>query len=198
LDLVIETVYRTTPTGGPAALSQVDSAAGLSPIAGVRDDGGVTENVYTALRGQILDLDPATVGLQPSAELPRVWGALMETGYEGGTTATLVCLSDGTTSLYLSTGGGVIGGGGHPQVAAKSVALLAVIERYLGQMPVSLDRALPAPGRIVLRALTYLNDRVVDAAEHDLAEGQHPLSEVFWAGQAVLSELRLIDEDRRA
>ena len=36
-------------------------------------------------------------------------------------TATLVGLADGTTSLYLSTGGAVIGGGEHPQVAGYTL-----------------------------------------------------------------------------
>jgi hypothetical protein len=34
-----------------------------------------------------------------------VWGILMETGYSEAT-ATLLALGDGTTSLYLSSGGG--------------------------------------------------------------------------------------------
>jgi hypothetical protein len=36
------------------------------------DDGGVD------LRSRLFELDPATVGLQASPELPNVWGALME------------------------------------------------------------------------------------------------------------------------
>ena len=32
----------------------------------------------------------------------------MDTGYPNGT-ATVVCLVDGTTSLYTSTGGGILG-----------------------------------------------------------------------------------------
>jgi hypothetical protein len=164
----------------------------------VSQDGCVTGDIYAALRGQILDVDPAGVGLQPSATLPRVWGVLMETGYEGDTSATLVALADGTTSLYLSTGGGMIGGGKHPQVAAKTLVLLEVVERYLNDMPVSMDRSLPRPGRVVLRALTYLNDRVVEASADELGEGSHPFSEVFFAAHAVITELRLIDEDRRA
>ncbi len=77
---------------------------------------GAGEQVYQGLRAQILGLDPATAGLQQGSVDRVVWGALMETGYPRGT-ATLVALADGTTSLYLSGGGGIIGGGSHEAVA---------------------------------------------------------------------------------
>ena len=83
-------------------------------------------------------------------------------------TATLVGLADGTTSLYLSSGGGVIGGGEHAQVASATRALLLVVEGQLDQMPTTTDTPLPAAGRVVLRAMTYHGQRAVDAAEDDL------------------------------
>jgi hypothetical protein len=75
------------------------------------------EEVYQGLRTRILDLDPASAGLAQGPQHQVVWGALMETGYLRGT-ATLVTLADGTTSLYLSTGGGIIGGGFRADVPA--------------------------------------------------------------------------------
>lgn len=45
-----------------------------------------------------------------------------------GGCATLVALTDNTTSLYTSTGGGTIGAGGHATVASATHALLASAE----------------------------------------------------------------------
>lgn len=154
-------------------------------------------SVYDGLRQQILDLDPAAAGLAASPELPTVWGLLMETGYPGGV-ATLVALADGTTSLYLSTGGGVIGGGEHRQVAAATRRLLGIVERHLGQMPPSADTGLPAVGRVALRALTYQGRHGAEAAEDDLGYQRHPLWPVFHAAHDVITELRLIEESRMA
>ena len=123
--------------------------------------------VYEGLRQQILQLEPASVGIKPSAELPRVWGMVMDMGSRNAT-ATLVGLADGTTSLYLSTGGAVIGGGEHRQVAGATRTLLRVVERQLDQMPTTTNTPLPAPGRVVLRAMTYQGQRSVDAAEDGL------------------------------
>jgi hypothetical protein len=72
--------------------------------------GDGPHEVFLRLRGQLLEVDPAELELSPSPRLPRVWAVLMEMGLDTGT-ASLVAVADGTTSLYLSTGGGVIGGG---------------------------------------------------------------------------------------
>jgi hypothetical protein len=153
--------------------------------------------VYEGLRQQILQLDPASVGISPSATLPRVWGLVMDIGSPTAT-ATLISLADGTTSLYLSTGGGMIGGGEHPQVASATRALLLRVERQLDSMPNTTDAPLPAPGRVVLRAMTYHGQRAVDAAEDDLGHRRHTLADIFHAGHKVITELRLLDEARQA
>ena len=109
------------------------------------------DSTYQRLRRMVLDLDPVAA---PTTELPRVWGALMDTGYPNGT-ATVVCLVDGTTSLYTSTGGGILGAGAHERVAVPSRHLLTVVEKHLNQMPPSTEDTLPDPDWVVMRALTY-------------------------------------------
>jgi hypothetical protein len=153
------------------------------------------QQVAEGLRAQILDLDPAEVGLDRFAATRRVWGALLETGYPKAT-ATLVSLADGTTSLYLSTGGGIIGGGGHDRVAAATQSFLAAVEDHLGQLSPDPDSAVPAVGRVIIRAMTYQGRYRAEAAEDDLGDGRHPLSPVFYAAHDVLTELRMIDQAR--
>lgn len=154
------------------------------------------EQVYNALRVQILGLDPAAAGLQQGPEHQVVWGALMETGYPRGT-ATLVTLADGTTSLYLSTGGGIIGGGFHPAVAAATRSFLADLERALPLLQTDPDAALPATGRVIIRALTYTGRMSAEASEDDLGHGRHQISPLFYAAHRVITELRLTDESSR-
>src|SRR4029453_5694813 len=90
--------------------------------------------VYDGLRQQLLQIDPSEVGLSPTAQLARVWGLMMETGHFNAV-STLLCLAAGTTSLYLSSGGGIIGAGEHAQVADATRALLRVVESCLDRMP---------------------------------------------------------------
>jgi hypothetical protein len=154
------------------------------------------EDVYQGLRAQILALDPASAGLAQGPEHHVLWGALMETGYPRGT-ATLVTLADGTTSLYLSTGGGIIGGGFHEAVAAATRSFLTELERHLLVLRPDPDAALPAVGRVIIRALTHTGRMSAEASEDDLGHGRHQLSAVFYAAHRVITELRLIDEARQ-
>lgn len=159
-----------------------------------KDDQSPRE-LYDGLRAQVLETDPAEVGLAPTTTLPRVWGALLETGY-GKEVATVVSLSDGTTSLYTTTGFMIIGGGGHEQVVTATKQFLAAVEGELGQFTPESADSLPADGQTVLRALTFDGRRLVEAPEVDFGYDRHPLSPVFHAGQAVITELRLLTEAR--
>lgn len=169
---------RQNEPGTPPAAPAGDSAA-----------------VYQGLRAQVLDLDPASVGLAQGPEHPQVWGALMDMGFPSGT-ATLVALADGTTSLYTSTGGGIIGGGSHQAVAAATRGFLARVADHLGELPPETGTGLPAQGRVIIRALTYQGRRAAEAAEDDLGYNRHALSPVFHAAHDVITQLRLLDQVR--
>lgn len=151
---------------------------------------------YQGLRNQILNLDPAEVGLDATDATNRVWGCVMDTGYPEGT-ATLVCLRDGTTSLYTSSGFGIIGGGAHPAVVQANAALLAILADELDRLSASTDESLPAVGRTVIRALTFDRPRAYEADEDDLGDERDALSPVFHAAHDVITQLRLIDEQHR-
>jgi hypothetical protein len=120
----------------------------------------------------------------------------METGYPAAS-ATLVALADGTTSLYVSTGGGVIGGGGHARVAAATQSFLTAAEDHPSLLSPDADAVVPVAGRVIIRALTYEGRYRAEASQDDLGRGRHPLSAVYFAGHAVLTELRMIDQAQR-
>ena len=152
--------------------------------------------IYRKLRSKALRVDPSEIGLRPTADLPRVFGVMMETGYPEGC-ATLLALADGTTSLYLSPGGGFIGGGERPEIAATSKRFVRAAEEALDQLPPSRSESLPVNGRVVIRALTYDGHHVAEASEDDLGYDRHELSPLFYAGQDVITRLRQTDEAGR-
>lgn len=153
--------------------------------------------LYDELRGEILGLDPASALLRPTTELPHVWGALLETGY-GAEVATLVSLSDGTTSLYTTSGFVIIGGGSHPQVATVTQQFLALVEASLAGFGDDPDAEVPSDAQTIIRAMTYDGRRSVRAPEDDFGYGRHPLSAVFHAGEAVITELRQLHDAQTA
>ena len=114
----------------------------------------------------------------------------METGYPEAV-ATLVAVADGTTSLYFSNGGGVIGAGEHAAVAEAGRRWLETGGEFLDRLSPVTDPALPAESETQFVAVTPGGLRWELAREDDLGEGEHPLSPLFYAGQDVITQIRL-------
>jgi hypothetical protein len=143
---------------------------------------------YLQLRERVLSLSPAELGLAQSPTSSHVWGVLMETGYAVGS-ATLVCLVDGTTSLYLSTGGGLLGKPGSAPLVEASKGLVAEAESHMQFTSPAEETPLPEAGQVRFILLTYAGKRTVAAAEDMLSAGDHPLSPLYQAGRHALFQL---------
>jgi hypothetical protein len=146
--------------------------------------------VYSGLRQQVLGLTPDQLDDAVSGDAP-ILALLMETGYPEAV-ATLVAVADGSTSLYFSNGGGFIGAGTHATVAEASRRWLEAGPAFLPQLPVIMDPPLPSEGMTQFVAVTAEGLRGVVAPEEDLGEGRHRLSSFFYAGQDVITQIRLV------
>jgi hypothetical protein len=147
--------------------------------------------VYSDLRRQALNLTADRLGVEP-APGSQLLALLMETGYPEAV-ATLVAVADGTTSLYFSNGGGVIGAGEHATVAEASRSWLETGGSFLPELPEASDPGPPAEGLTQFVAVTGAGLKAAVAAEEELGEGRHPLSPLFYAGQDVITQIRLIE-----
>jgi hypothetical protein len=154
---------------------------------------GSGAEVFNDLRSRLLTLDPSSIGVAPGADLPRVFGVVMDMSYPNGS-ATLVAIADRTTSLYTSSGGGVIGGGYHEPVAQANRRLLMVAEAHLEHFERRDPAGLPAVGRVQITALTYSGRLSLDAPEDDLGHRGHPAAPVFHAAHDVITALREVEE----
>ena len=154
------------------------------------DTDGSGAEVYAALRSQALTARRTEVGIPaPPTEAP-VWGILMETGYPEDT-ATLFALGDGTTSLYLSGGGGVIGGHAHQGVRQANAEFLETANEYYQDLDSTETFPVPEEGRTIFYVLTDSGVLTGAGLEDDLGYGRHPLSPLFHAGHGVITQLRL-------
>ena len=136
-------------------------------------------SVYLELRDAITRVSPVEHGLAPTADLPRVWGVLVDVGLPPGL-VTVVAIADGTTSLYLGNGGATVGVGVLPQVADPARALMAAVESVADQLPDGWDITPPPAGWVQVIALTFSGMGIGRATMDDVATGRHPLSEA-WA-----------------
>jgi hypothetical protein len=154
-------------------------------------------DVFEGLRQQILHLDPASVGMARESESSPVWGGMLEMGYPNAT-VSFVCLRDGTTSMYTSSGGGIIGAGEHAAVVSANTAFLAVLVDHLAVLRPDSSESVPAKGCVVLRALTYDGQRIFEADKDDVFRSGGVLAPVFAAANEVITQLRLLDENHAA
>jgi hypothetical protein len=155
---------------------------------GRRERERADPDVYQRLRQQILGLRAEQLG-EAFAEAP-ILALLMETGYPTAV-VTLVGVVDGTSSLYFSTGGGVIGAGTHETVAQANAAWLAMGGTVLPQMSASSAVPLPGEGKTQFVAVTPRGLFATSAREEDLGTGAHALSPFFYAAQDVITQIRL-------
>ena len=149
--------------------------------------------MYSALRHQALSIQRTEVNIPALPPEAPVWGILMETGYPEGT-VTLFALSDGTTSLYLSSGGGVIGGHSHQSVRQANAELLETANQYYQHLEPTESFPLPAEKQTLFYVLTDSGVLSGYGREDDLGIGQHPLSPLFHTGHRAITQLRLMSE----
>jgi hypothetical protein len=145
---------------------------------------------YAKLRRMALNVSLADLGLKVAGEEFAAYGVLMETGYAGAI-VTLVAYATGDASLYFSNGGGVIGAGKHEDVREAAKTFVAAGQYFLDQMERATECPTPPSGRAHFYLLT---DRGIFTSqsypEDELGSGRADLSELFFAGHAVISEIR--------
>ena len=145
--------------------------------------------VYVGLRQQLLNLTPDQLGEGPFANAP-ILALLMGTGYPKAV-ATLVAVVDGSSSLYFSNGGGFIGAGTHAAVAEASRRWLETGREFLPNLSTIADPPLPAESMTQFVAVTRDGLRSAAGVEEELGNGRHELSPLFYAGQDVITQIRL-------
>jgi hypothetical protein len=152
--------------------------------------------IYLQLREYILNLAPQELGLTSPSSKKQVWGVLMETGYEVGS-ATLVALFDGTTSLYYSTGGGMLGSPDYAPIASSAKAMVALAGSFVSKISPAEKIDLPSVGQVSFTLLTFSDKYTSSAPEELLVSGDHALSPLYQSGREIINHLRVLKDKKR-
>lgn len=152
---------------------------------------------YTGLRNQALSVTRQRLKLPAPSAKTKPWGVIMDTAYPDGKISTVVTFENGSASIYLSTGGGYIGGDKHSKIRQAVEALMVLAVRYQpAAVPVK-SADLPEPGEVRFYFRTDAGVFTSRAFEDELAGGQHRLSPLYYAVQKVITEYRLLDESAK-
>lgn len=146
--------------------------------------------IYRGLRGQVLGLPAVEVAGLP--EERQLLAAVMDMALPEAV-ATLVGIADGSTSLYFSTGGGVIGAGQREQVRAATERWLDACIPAADQFVPVVDPPLPEPGTVQFVLVTRVGVAHAVAREDALGP-EHPLWPVYAAAQEVITQVRLVEQ----
>jgi hypothetical protein len=144
--------------------------------------------VMRGLRLRVLEAPPEEIGLSDAGDEP--FAVLMDIGLDRAT-ATLFAASTGDASIYLSSGGGVIGGYAHENVRAAAKALVTEAAQHLSRMQRVSEFPCPAAGNVRFYVRTREAIYAAEAADSALGEKADALWPLFYAGQEVLTQLRL-------
>ena len=172
--LVVRARAQTAPTNSPS-------------------DKRAKPEIYGDLRSQALKSSRAAFGLDNTSKPTEPWGVLMEIGFPEGS-ATILAMSDGSASIYLSSGGGSIGGVGHESIRNAAKAMVVLAGKFQSKMNLTTVFPLPKPTQTVFYLLTDAGVFTASANEDDLGEKRHELSDLFYAGQEIITQYRIVEE----
>jgi hypothetical protein len=104
--------------------------------------------------------------------------------------ATVVSFLNGEASIYLSTGGGMMGGGPQPSVNRAAKDFVATASLVVSEMKKTSDAPFPGLDQVVFYALTPSGIFSASASEGDLQVGHSAMSSLYAAGQMVITAYR--------
>ncbi|HEY7981872.1 MAG TPA: hypothetical protein VID19_10355 [Candidatus Eremiobacteraceae bacterium] len=147
-------------------------------------------NVFTGLRSKALHVTPRELGFVPVAGAPQVFGVVTDWSLDNGV-ATITAFVTGDASLYLSSGGGVIGGIEHENVRLAAKSVIDIAATCLELLKPTTGFPLPAAGCTRFSVLSIGINHCAECATIDLTERKHALSPLFFAVQELIGQLRL-------
>ena len=148
-------------------------------------------NPYADLRKQALSMSATEAGVTMADD--QVWGVLMDLPISEAT-ATVVAFADGSASIYLSSGGGFIGGGQQAGIKRAAEAFVDAGRDVTKYFTPTADYPLPAAGQVRFYLRTGAHVATALADERELESGRHRLSALFAAGQDVIASYREANE----
>ena len=153
------------------------------------------DNRFLDLRNMAFAVTPEQLQITLPTDQIKIYGVIMDWDLGDGT-ATFISFSTGDASMYLSSGGGLIGGGQHENVSTAAKAFIDKAQQYLDKTT-KVDST-PLPDKNCVRFYFMTNKGKFTAQENlkNFDNSSSPWLPLFEEGNKVISELRLIQEKK--
>lgn len=151
------------------------------------------ENAFEGLRNMAFNATPEQLEISLPPDKTIVYGVVMDWEM-GGATATTVSYQTGDASLYLSSGGGFIGGGQHQNVNNAAKQFVSLAQTFLDKTAKTETTSLPLTDEVKFYLLT--NNGIFVGQEHirNFENNSSSLLNLFKEGNNVLTEIRKVSE----
>ncbi len=152
--------------------------------------------VYFGLRDLILHGSRSKFGIPPDSKPDEPYAVVMDWGIDEGT-ATVVAIADGTGSVYLSSGGGFIGGGqSHESIRTAAKRTVELATQVQPMMHLTTNYPLPERRQVNFYVLTDAGVFTASASEEQMRTHASPLYQLGDAAQAIITEYRLMQQSQ--
>ena len=153
------------------------------------------DNHYQGLRNMALGVTPEQLQITLPTDQTKIYGVVMDWDLGEGI-ATFISFSTGDASMYLSSGGGLIGGGHHDNVSVAAKAFIDKAQQYLDKTT-KIDST-PLPDKNCVK-FYFMTNKGKFTAQENLKNFDNNSSiwlPLFEEGNKVISELRLLQEKK--
>jgi hypothetical protein len=158
-----------------------------------QNEAVANKNPYHDLRGMALNMTAEQLGLAPDDSSVLVHGVVMDWGIREST-ATVVSYCTGDASLYLSHGGGMLGGGQHPSVSDAAKRWVQLAQQFLHQAAPAAATPLPGTDRATFYLLTNKGLYCASDTMPHFEDNTSPWLPLFNSANEVLAELRQVSD----
>jgi hypothetical protein len=157
----------------------------------------VDPSIYFGLRNMMLQGSRAKFGIPATAKATDPYGVLMDWGMKAGT-ATVVAIADGTASVYLSSGGGFIGGGqSHESMRAAAKKTVELANEVQPLMHQTTTYPLPQRGQVAFYVLTDAGVFTASASDEEMRNHTSPYYKLGDSAQTIVTEYRLSQQGNK-
>lgn len=150
-------------------------------------------NPFQELRNKAFNVTAKELGITLPENETKVYGIVMDWEM-GGATASTVAFQTGDASLYLSSGGGVIGGGTHQNVKIEAENFVKMADSLFEKSTKTETNSLPETNSVNFYLLTNKGVYVAREKMENFENNSSEWISLFEQGNRVLTELRKISE----
>lgn len=153
-------------------------------------------SVYLGLRNLALETPLAKVPSASVAKPGEPFAVLMDWGIPAGT-ATVAAYADGTASIYLSSGGGYLGGAqSHESIRNAAMRTIEIAGELKSLMQPVVNYPLPQPGQVTFYVRSDAGVVTATASEDDLRSHRSLLYKLGDSAQTIITEYRHVQENK--